>query len=147
MVRDITCPRVPTHDVRSPPVETPVSAIQLTPKIRSQVPKSRRPSVTVTTALLWAPCRFRWASATCPYVLERGLPQARTCRWQAWPVQLRSRALKGQRFETLDELTETLNAALDYWNTRRHPYRWKKKPQGQVTLLGGFSVGPTAPIS
>jgi hypothetical protein len=47
----------------------------------------------------------------------------------------------------LDELTETLNAALDYWNTRRHPYHWKKKPQEQVTLLGGFSVGPTAPIS
>jgi hypothetical protein len=44
----------------------------------------------------------------------------------------------------LDELTETLNAALDYWNAHRHPYHWKKKPQQQVTLLGGFSVSPVA---
>jgi len=33
-----------------------------------------------------------------------------------------------------------LNQALDYWNAHRHPYRWKKIPQGQVTLLGGFGI-------
>ena len=63
---------------------------------------------------------------------------------EPWWKQLRSLALKGRRFETLDELTEALNAALDYWNTHRHPYHWKKKPQKQVALLGGFSVGPSA---
>jgi transposase len=66
---------------------------------------------------------------------------------EPWWKQLRSLALKGRRFEALDELTDTLNAALDYWNTHRHPYHWKKKPQEQVTLLGGFSVGPVAKIS
>jgi transposase len=66
---------------------------------------------------------------------------------EPWWRQLRSLALKGRRFEALDELTETLNAALDYWNIHRRPYHWKKKPQKQVTLLGGFSVGPVAPMS
>jgi hypothetical protein len=66
---------------------------------------------------------------------------------EPWWNQLRSLALGGRRFETLDELTETLSAALDYWNTHRHPYHWKKKPQEQVTLLGGFNVGPVARIS
>jgi transposase len=66
---------------------------------------------------------------------------------EPWWKQLRSLALKGRRFETLVELTEALNAALDYWNTHRHPYHWKKKPQKQVALLGGFSVGPISQIS
>jgi transposase len=59
---------------------------------------------------------------------------------EPWFKQLRSLALKGRRFETLDELTQALNGALDYWNAHRHPYRWKKKPQEQVTILGGFGV-------
>ena len=59
---------------------------------------------------------------------------------EPWWKQLRSLALKGRRFETLDELTEALNAALEYWNVHRRPYRWKKKPQQQVSLLGGFGV-------
>ena len=66
---------------------------------------------------------------------------------EPWWKQLRSLALKGRRFETLDELTETLNAALDYWNAHRHPYHRKKKPQEQVTLLGGFGVSPVTQIS
>jgi transposase len=63
---------------------------------------------------------------------------------EPWWKQLRSLALKGRRFERLDELTEALNAALDYWNAHRHPYRWKKKPQEQVTILGGFGVSHAA---
>ncbi len=59
---------------------------------------------------------------------------------EPWWKQLRSLALKGRRFETLDQLTDALNAALDYWNTHRHPYRWKKRPQEQITLLGGFGI-------
>lgn len=58
--------------------------------------------------------------------------------WKPW----RSLALKGRRFENVDELTTALNAALDYWNEHCHPYHWKKKPQEQVRLLGGFSVSP-----
>ena len=59
---------------------------------------------------------------------------------EPWWKQLRSLALKGKRFESLDELTNTLNAAVVYWNVHRHPYRWKKVPQEQFTLLGGFNV-------
>jgi transposase len=42
---------------------------------------------------------------------------------EPWWKQLRSLALKGRCFETLDELTSTLNAALDYWNAHCYPYR------------------------
>jgi transposase len=59
---------------------------------------------------------------------------------EPWWKQLRSLALKGHRFETLDELTQALNSGLDYWNKHCHPYIWKKQPQEQVTLLGGFGV-------
>jgi hypothetical protein len=59
---------------------------------------------------------------------------------EPWWKQLRSLALKGRRFETLDELTQALNDGVDYWNKHRHPYCWKKQPQNQVMLLGGFGV-------
>jgi transposase len=59
---------------------------------------------------------------------------------EPWWKQLRSLALKGKRFENLDELTDSINQALEYWNAHAHPYVWKKKPQEQVTLLGGYSV-------
>jgi transposase len=59
---------------------------------------------------------------------------------EPWWKQLRSLALKGRRFENLDQLTLALNQALGYWNVHRHPYVWKKKPQAQLTVLGGFSV-------
>lgn len=90
----------------------------------------------------------RLALAAWPEVQIQFIP--RYASWlnliEPWWKQLRSLALKGRRFETLDELTESLNAALDYWNTHRHPYHWKKKPQEQVTLLGGFSVGSTTRV-
>jgi hypothetical protein len=50
---------------------------------------------------------------------------------------LRSLALKGRRFENLNELTFAFNQAMEYWKAHRHPYTWKKKPQEQVTLFGG----------
>lgn len=59
---------------------------------------------------------------------------------EPWWKQLRSLALKGRRFETLDELIQALNNGLDYWNKPCHPYVWKKRPQAQVKLLGGFGV-------
>jgi hypothetical protein len=59
---------------------------------------------------------------------------------EPWCKQLRSLALKGRRFETLDELTSTLNQALEYGNAHRHTCVWKKKPQQQATLFGGYSV-------
>jgi len=43
---------------------------------------------------------------------------------EPWWKQLRSLALKGHRFENLDELS----------------YIWKKQPQEQISLLGGYGV-------
>lgn len=59
---------------------------------------------------------------------------------EPWWKQLRALALKGRRFENVDELAIALVAALDYWNQHRHPYTWKQRPQIQPSiLLGGFS--------
>jgi predicted unusual protein kinase regulating ubiquinone biosynthesis (AarF/ABC1/UbiB family) len=53
--------------------------------------------------------------------------------------QMRTLALKGHRFETVDEFSAALRLALDYRNEHKHPYRWKKQPQEQPKiLLGGF---------
>lgn len=54
---------------------------------------------------------------------------------EPWWKQIRSLALKGHRFETIDELVVTLEAALDYWNDHKHPYRWKKQRQEQPAIL------------
>ena len=86
----------------------------------------------------------RLALRACPEVRIQFIPKY-AC-WlnliEPWWKQLRSLALKGRRFESLDELTETLNAALAYWNAYRHPYHWKTRPQEQVTLFGAFSASP-----
>lgn len=66
---------------------------------------------------------------------------------EPWWKQLRSLALKGRRFETVEELIAALVAALDYWNAHRHPYCWKKQPQEQSPLLGGFGIGRAEPIT
>lgn len=58
---------------------------------------------------------------------------------EPWWKQIRSLALKGRRFESLEELTCALMAALTYWNDHRHPYHWKKQPQEQPRIiLGGL---------
>ena len=66
---------------------------------------------------------------------------------EPWWQQRRSLTLKGCRFETVDELAKTLNAALDCWNAHRHSYRRKKRYHVQVTLLGGFGFSPIAHTS
>jgi transposase len=58
---------------------------------------------------------------------------------EPWWKQMRSLALKGRRFETTDELTTALEAALAYWNEHKHPYHWKKQPENQPMIpLGGL---------
>lgn len=61
---------------------------------------------------------------------------------EPWWKQLKGLALKGRRFEDLDELSDALNSGLDYWNDHKHPYQWKKRPQEQAFLkpVGGFGV-------
>jgi transposase len=45
---------------------------------------------------------------------------------EPWWKQLRSLALKGRRFERLDEVIEAILQATAYWNAHRYPYVWKK---------------------
>ena len=61
---------------------------------------------------------------------------------EPWWKQLRSLALKGRRFETLDELTDALNGAVCWWNAHKHPYKWKKMPQQQPR----YKLYPINPI-
>ena len=59
---------------------------------------------------------------------------------EPWWKQLKSLALKGRRFQTVDELSASLLHALDYWNAHQHPYQWKKHPQQQPLIIpGGLS--------
>lgn len=59
---------------------------------------------------------------------------------EPWWKQLKALALKGRRFESLDELTDAFNHALDYWNDHKHPYCWRKVPKVMPKrILGGFS--------
>jgi transposase len=45
---------------------------------------------------------------------------------EPWWKQLRSLALKGRRFEDVDEVIEAVVLATAYWNQHRYPYIWKK---------------------
>ena len=45
---------------------------------------------------------------------------------EPWWKQLRNLALKGRRFERIDEVIEAIVQATLYWNAHRHPYVWKK---------------------
>jgi transposase len=59
---------------------------------------------------------------------------------EPWWKQLKSLALKGRRFEDLEQLNRALYEALAYWYSHRHPYFWKKRPQEQLPVLGGFGI-------
>jgi transposase len=118
-----------------------VSHIQLIEKLVTEFPADRwliiEDNLSIHTSR-----QTRLALAAWPEIQIQFIPKY-AC-WlnliEPWWKQLRSLALKGKRFETLDELTDDLNAALDYWNAHRRPYRWKKKPQEQLTILGGYGV-------
>jgi transposase len=45
---------------------------------------------------------------------------------EPWWKQLRSLALKGRRFEDVDELIAAVVQATAYWNQHCYPYVWKK---------------------
>jgi transposase len=45
---------------------------------------------------------------------------------EPWWQQLRRLALKGRRFEHVDEIIEALIQATMSWNAHRYPYVWKK---------------------
>jgi transposase len=123
------------------PSRDSTSHIQLLEKTVAEFPADRW-LIIVDNLSIHTSRQTRLAVAAWPEIQIQFIPKY-AC-WlnliEPWFKQLRSLALKGRRFETLDELTQTLHDALDYWNAHRHPYHWKKKPQDQVTILGGFGV-------
>lgn len=62
---------------------------------------------------------------------------------EPWWKQLKSLALKGRRFETVEELKAALWKALAYWNAHRHPYRWKKLPHKQEEISALWKAAQT----
>ncbi len=45
---------------------------------------------------------------------------------EPWWKTLRSLALKGRRFEDVDELSTAISVATHHWNGQRKPYVWRK---------------------
>jgi len=59
---------------------------------------------------------------------------------EPWWKQLRSLALKGRRFEDLEQLAQALYEGVAVWNDHCQPHIWKKRTQEQLPVLGGFGV-------
>lgn len=58
---------------------------------------------------------------------------------EPWWKQLRALSLAGRHFESVTALTQAVDAGWHYWQTHRHPYHWKKRPQEQpLLMLGGL---------
>lgn len=60
----------------------------------------------------------------------RFLFQPRYAPWlnliEPWWKTLKNLALKGRNFEAIDQLVLAIQRATDYWNSHRHPYRWRR---------------------
>jgi transposase len=121
-----------------------VSHIQLLEKVMHEFPAERW-LIIEDNLIVHASRQVKLALTAWPEIQIQFIPKY-AC-WlnliEPWWKQLKSLAIKGKRFETIEELISALNQALEYWNAHRHPYRWKKIPQVQVTILGGFGVSRT----
>jgi transposase len=61
---------------------------------------------------------------------------------EPWWKILRSLALKGRRFETWDELRQTIHDATAYWNAHRHPFVWGRRRRHQPRRASGVGLVP-----
>jgi transposase len=62
---------------------------------------------------------------------------------EPWWKILRSLALKGQRFETWEEICAAVEAATAYWNTHRHPFHWGRRRRHHPRRAPGIASLPT----
>jgi len=117
------------------------SHIQLLEKVMIEFPAERWLFIE-DNLVIHTSREVRLALASRPEIQVQFLPKY-AC-WlnliEPWWKQLKSLALKGRRFDVLDQLTEALYDGLEYWNNHRHPYVWKRRPQEQLLVLGGFGV-------
>jgi transposase len=61
---------------------------------------------------------------------------------EPWWKILRSLALKGQRFETWDEVCQAIREATSYWNAHRHPFVWGRRRRHQPRRKSGVGLVP-----
>jgi transposase len=117
------------------------SHIQLLEQVMSEFPAERWLFIE-DNLVIHSSREVRLALAAWPEIQIQFLPKY-AC-WlnliEPWWKQLKSLALKGRRFEDLEQLNQALYDALAYWNSHRHPYVWKKLPQEQLPVLGGFGI-------
>jgi transposase len=63
---------------------------------------------------------------------------------EPWWKVLRSLALKGRRFETWDEVTQSVEQATEYWNRHKHPFRWGHRRRHRSRRKPGLAQMPRA---
>ena len=61
---------------------------------------------------------------------------------EPWWKVLRSLALKGQRFETWEEVCQAIEKATVYWNEHRHPFVWGRRRRHQPRRRPGIAHMP-----
>jgi hypothetical protein len=61
---------------------------------------------------------------------------------EPWWKVLRSLALKGQRFETWQEVVAAIHKATAYWNAHRHPFVWGKRRRHRSRRQSGIASLP-----
>ena len=63
---------------------------------------------------------------------------------EPWWKILCSLALAGRRFETWDEITDTIHRSTVYWNAHRHPFVWGKHRRHRPRRSPGIALLPRA---
>lgn len=62
---------------------------------------------------------------------------------EPWWKILRSLALKGRRFETWQDICAAIEAATNYWNRHRHPFRWGQRRRHRRPVRSpGIALAP-----
>jgi transposase len=63
---------------------------------------------------------------------------------EPWWKILRSLALAGQRFESWEEVTDTIDRATIYWNAHRHSFGWGQRRRHRLRRSPGIALLPRA---
>jgi transposase len=61
---------------------------------------------------------------------------------EPWWKVLRSRALKGRRFDTWDQIGEAVRKATEDWNVQKHPCIWGRRRRHQPRRRPGIAAMP-----
>lgn len=63
---------------------------------------------------------------------------------EPWWKILRSLGLAGQRFESWEDVTASIEQATRYWNAHRHPFHWGKRRRHKPRRQSGIARLPKA---